>query len=55
MDIIKWMLVMAMAVCFKNGVNTDAIPYDTQKELIEEYVLEIWKNLKMLMGNLIKH
>lgn len=32
---------MAIAVCFKNGVNTDAIPYETQKELIEEYVLEI--------------
>lgn len=41
MDILKWMLVMAMCVCFKNGVHTDIIPYETQKELIEQYVFEI--------------
>lgn len=32
---------MAMAVCFKNGINTDAIPYETQKDYIYEYVFEI--------------
>lgn len=41
MDIIKWMLVMAMCVCFKNGVHTDVIPYETQKEFIEQYIFEI--------------
>ena len=41
MDIIKWFIIMGMAACFRAGVHTDVIPYEIQKEYIEEYVFEI--------------
>ena len=40
-DIIKWMILMLMAASFRNGLNTESIPYDMQKQYIEEYVFEI--------------
>lgn len=41
MNPITWMIIMAMAACFRAGVNTDVIPYETQKDYIYNYVFEI--------------
>lgn len=41
MDILQWLIAMLMIASFRNGVNTELIPQDLQKEYIEEYVMEI--------------
>lgn len=41
MDIINFCIAMLMAAAFRNGVNTEVIPYELQKEYIEQYVFEI--------------
>ncbi len=41
MDIIKFCIVMLAAASFRMGVNTELIPYEDQKNYIEEYVFEI--------------
>ena len=41
MDIIKYFIVIFMALSFKNGLNTDLIPYETQIDYIHEMVYEI--------------
>jgi len=41
MDIIKYIIIMLMAASFRNGLNTDLIPYEQQISYINEYVFEI--------------
>ena len=40
-DMIQWFIIMGMAALFRAGVRTDVIPYEVQKDYIEQYVFEI--------------
>lgn len=41
MDIIKYVIIMLLAASFRNGMNTDMIPYKQQIDYIYDYVFEI--------------
>lgn len=41
MDAIKFAVIMLMTASFRNGLNTELIPFETQKEYIQDYVFEI--------------
>ena len=41
MDIIKFCLAMLLAASFRNGLNTELIPYEEQINYIQDYVYEI--------------